>query len=85
MPEEHCDENRNYFADVGAEQKSDNLFDVCVYTATFPYRIDYRGKVVVGQRHVGGTLCNVGAGDPHCAPDVCRFERRCVVYTVTCH
>ena len=44
-----------------------------------------RGKVVVGQDHVGGFFGDIGAGDAHGHADVGSLERRGIVDAVAGH
>src|SRR5271165_3300648 len=46
---------------------------------------DDRGKVVVGQHHVGGFLGHIGAGDAHGDADIGRPHRWRVVDAVASH
>ena len=63
----------------------DELLDVVIDAAALLDRADDRGKVVVGQHHVGGFFGHVSAGDAHCHADVGALDGGRVVHAVAGH
>ena len=84
-PEQHRGEYGDDLADVRAQQEADHLADVGVDAAPLADRVDDGGEVVVGQRHIGGALGDVGAGDAHRAADVGGLKGGGVVHAVAGH
>ena len=85
LPDAHRKEDDDDFGDVGPEEEAHDLLDVGVDAAAFLDGVDDGREVVVGERHVGSALRNVGARDAHRAADVGGFQCGRVVDAVARH
>src|SRR5690606_886039 len=73
------------FAAVCGQHEQNELAQIVVYGPAFADCGGNRCEVVVGQCHVGGFACGVGAVQTHRNSDVGALERGRVVDPVACH
>ena len=85
QPRDHGAGQQDDLADVARQQIHQVLLDVAEDDAAFLDRRDDGREVVVEQRHAGGFLADVGAGDAHRDADVGLLQRRRVVDAVAGH
>ena len=74
-----------YFAQIAGQQKMHRFANIIKYTSALFYGGDNRCKIIIGQRHRSGALCNICAGNAHCTADIRSFQSRRIVYTVAGH
>ena len=75
-------ENR---AKVSRKQKLDGVFNVPVNISSVFYRFYDRCKVIICQYHRRCIFRYFTSGDSHCNTNIRLFQRRRIVYSVTCH
>ena len=72
-------------ADVAGEQVEHKLADVLKDDSSLPDGDDDGGKGIVGEDHIGGFACNLGAALTHGDADVGLFQGGGVVHAVAGH
>ena len=63
----------------------EELRDGVVHVSAPHHRLHDAGEVVVGKDDVGGLLCHVCSGNPHCEADICLLESGGVIRAVPGH
>ena len=78
-------ENAQDCGHVTRKQELDRILDVCIYITSIGYSLNDGCKVIVCQDHCSSIFRNFRTCDTHCNTDICFFQCRSVVDTVTGH
>ena len=77
--------DRNHFGQVRRQEELNAFADIVVDSATLAAGIDNRRKIVVCKHHIGHILGDVGTSDTHTNTDICAFDGRSIIYSVSGH
>ena len=70
-------------ATVVVQLELNKTFEILIDSTSPLHRFDDCGERIIQKYHITGFLCNICSGDTHGNADICMFDSRCIIDSVT--